>query len=143
MTVWRELPVPINLEAHKTRHEDGGVDEIDLTGLSGVPADVVAITDVDDEPVSGATTAPISSNWASDFENEQEEKHFISDRVIKALLSALWQDVDWDEVDLEDIDWDEWIEPAVLESNLKSDVEAIIATSPTQNDNRILLFLGV
>jgi len=39
---------------------------------------------------------------------DQEELNFITGRIIKALLRALWPDVDWDEIDLWDIDWEEW-----------------------------------
>jgi len=33
----------LDLAAHKTRHEDGGADEISLTGLAGYPLDAVSI----------------------------------------------------------------------------------------------------
>ena len=69
--------------AHKANHEDGGTDEISVEGLVGVPADVLSAT-------------------------EQEEKLLLYGSIIKALLSALWNDINWDDVDLEDIDWDEW-----------------------------------
>ena len=111
---WTEDLTPILLSEHASRHEDGGGDEISVDGLSGLLADDQHVLDsevvsaieaiVDDEPVDGATTVPISSNWAS----KQEEKNFLTDRIIKALLFALWQDVDWDEIDLWDIDWEEW-----------------------------------
>ena len=68
---------------HKSSHEDGGTDEISVEGLSGVPADVLSTTEV-------------------------EEKLLLYGSIIKALLSALWDDINWDDVDLEDIDWDEW-----------------------------------
>ena len=34
-TKWTEVTDPISLIAHKTRHQDGGADEISLTGLEG------------------------------------------------------------------------------------------------------------
>ena len=40
--------------------------------------------------------------------DEQEDKIFILNRVIKALLRTLWEDIDWNEVDLSDINWEEW-----------------------------------
>jgi hypothetical protein len=39
MTDWPAVPSPILLEAHKARHQDGGADEISVTGLSGLLAD--------------------------------------------------------------------------------------------------------
>jgi len=39
MSVWGTPPPEIKLEAHKTRHENGGADEISVTGLSGLLAD--------------------------------------------------------------------------------------------------------
>ena len=38
MVTWHKLGELIKLEAHKTRHEDGGLDEISLAALSGVPS---------------------------------------------------------------------------------------------------------
>lgn len=35
MTKWTEVTDPIKIEAHKTRHQDAGDDEIDLSGLTG------------------------------------------------------------------------------------------------------------
>ena len=45
--------------------------------------------------------------------SEQEELNFITGRIIKSILTSLWQGVDWDEVNLWDIDWAEWIDPVL------------------------------
>lgn len=37
-----------------------------------VTGNSIHTTDVDDTPVNGATTAPISSNWAYDHENDAD-----------------------------------------------------------------------
>lgn len=37
------------------------------TGVHGVTGSIVGTEDVDDQPVNGATTDPISSNWAYDY----------------------------------------------------------------------------
>lgn len=63
---------------------------------------------VDDEPVEGAVTIPISSNWAYEHEQEQEEKLYHYGKIIKMLLRILWDDIDWENVDLDEVDWDEW-----------------------------------
>ncbi len=34
-------PIPVKTEKHNTRHENDGVDEINLEGLSGDPADTI------------------------------------------------------------------------------------------------------
>ncbi len=120
MVIWHPIGEEIKLEAHHTRHEKRGADEISIEGLPGVPAEVLAITDIDDEPVSGATTSPISSRWAHGHEEDQEALDFITSRVVKSILTSLWRDVDWDSMDLWDIDWEEWIEP-VLRSGEASD----------------------
>ena len=39
MVDWGTPPLQILLEAHKTRHQDAGADEISVTGLSGLLAD--------------------------------------------------------------------------------------------------------
>ncbi len=46
-------------EKHHTKHENGGSDELDLTGLSGSAT-------IEDTAVDGHTTVGISSNWAFD-----------------------------------------------------------------------------
>lgn len=38
---WTTGQTGVDVAAHKTRHQDGGADEISLTGLSGMPADVL------------------------------------------------------------------------------------------------------
>lgn len=59
---------------------------------------------VDDEPVDGATTSPISSNWAYDFVEEQEDFH-LNDLRLQAALDAICEDeIDWDDVDPEDVE---------------------------------------
>ena len=63
-------------------------------------------TDVDDTPVDGATTTPISSNWAHDYIAELEEKLFFRDLLVKAILSIILG-TDWTNVELEEIDWEE------------------------------------
>jgi len=47
MTIWNEPPETILLEAHKTRHQDGGADEISVTGLSGLLADDQHVLDAE------------------------------------------------------------------------------------------------
>ena len=37
---WTDGLTGVDAASHKTRHQDGGADKIDLTGLSGVPADI-------------------------------------------------------------------------------------------------------
>ncbi len=39
----------------------------------------VNVTDVDDEPVNGEITHPISSNWAYDYVKEKEEEQVLRD----------------------------------------------------------------
>ena len=74
-------------------------------GLAAIPTEYVAIADIDDEPVSGVKTSPVSSNWAS----EAEEYLVVSKNLLLGLMNAIceedfgWSDFDWDEVDVEDI----------------------------------------
>lgn len=64
MVNWSELPPsPILLEAHKTRHQDGGADEVDVTGLSGLLADDQHVLDSE---VLGAST-PDAMFWGMFF----------------------------------------------------------------------------
>ena len=53
MVSWGKEPNQITLEAHKTRHQDAGADEISVTGLSGLLADDqhVLDTEVDDRAI--------------------------------------------------------------------------------------------
>jgi len=60
MTDWGKPPSEIKLEAHKARHQDGGADEIEVTGLSGLLADDQHV--LDSEVVSAAE--PYSIKWA-------------------------------------------------------------------------------
>ena len=62
--------------------------------------------DVDDAPVDGATDEPVSSNWASDHVDAQDEKDYIQDSLIKAVLTVILNG-DWTDVDVEEIDWEE------------------------------------
>ena len=59
------LPPP-----HKTTHQDGGSDEINISGLTGA-------VEVVDTPADGETTKGISSNWAFD-----------EDVTLRALIAA-------------------------------------------------------
>lgn len=47
---WNEVPTPILLDDHSARHEDGGADEISLTGLEGTGIRFTPIT----KPAVGA-----------------------------------------------------------------------------------------
>ena len=47
MTDWGTLPTKIILEAHKTRHQDAGADEVSVTGLSGLLADDQHVLDTE------------------------------------------------------------------------------------------------
>lgn len=51
---------PIRLDAHKTRHQDGGADEISVTDLSGLLADDQHVLDSE---VTGVST-PDAIKWA-------------------------------------------------------------------------------
>lgn len=42
-----EVSAPLSLEAHKTRHQDAGADEIAVTGLSGLLADDQHVLDAE------------------------------------------------------------------------------------------------
>ena len=53
---WTTGQTGVDIAAHNTRHQDGGADEIDLTGLSGAPADVVAKALFDAYTILMATT---------------------------------------------------------------------------------------
>lgn len=55
-------------EAHKTTHQDGGSDEIDISGLTGA-------TEIVDTPADGVTTKGISSNWAYDHKADANAHH--------------------------------------------------------------------
>lgn len=55
-------------EAHKTTHQDGGSDEIDITGLAGAVG-------LDDSPVNGEITKGITSNWAYDHKADAVAHH--------------------------------------------------------------------
>ena len=44
---WFPLPDPIKIQAHGTRHEDGGADEVSVTGLSGLLADDQHVLDAE------------------------------------------------------------------------------------------------
>ena len=45
---WDAVPaIPIKLDDHSARHEDGGADEINLAGLSGAPGDAKAMVKID------------------------------------------------------------------------------------------------
>jgi len=82
--------------------------------------------------------ASLSSTVANNAESisEQETLNFLTGRVIRSILFALWP-LDWENTDLWDIDWEEWIEPVVLESDYNTSQAA------TQRDNRILMLMGL
>jgi len=44
---WTEVVDPVKLDAHKTRHQDGGTDEVSVTGLSGLLADDQHVLDAE------------------------------------------------------------------------------------------------
>ena len=67
-------------------------------------------TTIDGTPANGVKTHAISSNWAYEHQEEQEEEIWLLKRIIKTLLRTLWEDVNWDDTDLEDIDWEEWLD---------------------------------
>jgi len=47
MGSWPEPPEIINPDAHHIRHQDGGADEIEVTGLSGLLADDQHVLDAE------------------------------------------------------------------------------------------------
>ena len=47
MVTWHPEPTQILLEAHKTRHQDAGADEISVTALSGLLADDQHVLDAE------------------------------------------------------------------------------------------------
>ncbi len=53
---------------------DTPVDRLHITTPGGIERTNLATADVDDAPVDGATTDPISSNWAYDYEQLWEDK---------------------------------------------------------------------
>ena len=54
--------------AHKTTHQNGGTDEIDISGLTGA-------TEIVDTPANGETTKGVSSNWAYDHKADPVAHH--------------------------------------------------------------------
>jgi len=58
------LPPQIRLEAHKTRHQDAGADEISVTGLSGLLADDQHVLDAE---VTAVAIAHALATAANDF----------------------------------------------------------------------------
>ena len=54
MTEWGTPPNQVKLEAHKTRHENAGADEISVTGLSGLLADDQHVLDAEVLAVAAA-----------------------------------------------------------------------------------------
>ncbi len=65
---------------------------------------------VDDEPVNGATTTPISSDWAYEHEADTDDNLSTTKNLLKGIMNAIcdddysWDDFDNDEVDAEDIE---------------------------------------
>ena len=58
-TKWTRDLTGVDIAAHASRHQDGGADEISLTGLSGEPADVVAKSLFDAYSIIAADTDDI------------------------------------------------------------------------------------
>ena len=52
--------------------------------------------------------------------DDQDTLNFITGKVIKSILTSLWQGIDWEDTDLWDIDWEEWIKYAVMESHYEA-----------------------
>jgi len=66
-------------------------------GLAAIPTEYVAIADIDDEPVSGVKTSPVSSNWAS----EAEDDILVSKNLLLGLMNAICEeDFSWDEFNI-------------------------------------------
>ena len=61
---------------------------------------------VDDEPVSGNKTSPISSNWAYNHSVDQEWKQYLYEQFIKAIIT-MFLGTDFTEEELEEIGWEE------------------------------------
>jgi len=59
MGTWPDPPEIISTDAHAHRHEDGGADEIDVTGLAGLLADDQHV--LDSEVISAAN--PYAIMW--------------------------------------------------------------------------------
>jgi len=62
-----DITGPIKLHDHRKRHEDGGVDEISLTGLSGEPADTVnkSLFDADTFLYASSDNTPLATTPAN------------------------------------------------------------------------------
>ena len=54
----------------------------------------------------------IGSESISEARDEQETLNFLTGRVIRSILFALWP-LDWENTDLWDIDWEEWLDPVL------------------------------
>lgn len=63
---------------------------------------------VNNTPVNGATTSPISSGWAYDHEADNEEDIGRSKHILKGLMNVICnEDFDWDDFDTDDVDTDD------------------------------------
>lgn len=58
------------------------------TGVHGATGTIVATEDVDDTPVNGATTAPVSSNWAYDHAADASAHHTATTRLDSKLITS-------------------------------------------------------
>lgn len=56
MANWHPKPAPIELDNHHARHENGGADEVEVTGLSGLLADDQHVLDAEVTAVAIAKT---------------------------------------------------------------------------------------
>ena len=64
MTAWKNVTTPVLIDAHKTPHQDGGADQVSVTGLSGLLADDQHVLDAE---VSAVAVAHSLATAINDF----------------------------------------------------------------------------